>query len=92
MRETADTLRNFKRKVKAIERKAAGKTLIENPLMQKLEKKFTGNMDDDLNAKKAFDGICNVVSEIKTDDLKPAEAAGVITMLKRIDEVFKVIF
>ena len=60
--------------------------------MRDLEKNFTGNMDDDLNVKKAFDGICNVVSEIKTDDLNPAEAAGVITILRKIDEVFKVIF
>jgi cysteinyl-tRNA synthetase len=92
MRETADTLRNFKRKVKAIEKKAAGKTRIENPLMQELEKKFTGNMDNDLNVKKSFDGICSVVSEIRLDDLKPAEAAGIIKALRKIDEVFKVIF
>jgi len=91
MRETADTLRNFKRKVKAIEKKAAGKPRIENPLMQKLEKKFTGNMDDDLNVKKSFDGICSVVSEIRLYDLKPAEAAGIIKALREIDEVFKVI-
>ena len=49
-------------------------------------------MDNDLNVKNAFDGICSVISEIKTDDLKPAEAAGIIKTLREIDEVLKVIF
>ena len=60
--------------------------------MKDWKRTFAGNMDNDLNVKKAFDGICSVVSEIKADELKPAEAAGVIKALRKIDEVFKVIF
>jgi cysteinyl-tRNA synthetase len=92
MREAANTLKNLKRKVKAIERKTAGKAGIDGPLVQGLEKTFAGNMDNDLNVRDAFDGMCSVVSEIKLDDLKPAEAAGVLKTLRKIDEVFKVIF
>ena len=92
MRETADTLRNFKKKVKAIERKTAGKTGIESPIVQELEKNFTVNMDADLNVKKAFDGLYEIISGIRVQELKPSEAAGIITILRKIDEVFKVIF
>ena len=92
IRETADTLRNFKKKVKAIEKKAAEKTVIAGPLVQEMEKNFTGNMDDDLNVKKAFDSIGTVIAKIKLDDLKPAEAAGIIKTLRKIDGVLKVIF
>lgn len=92
MHEAADTLRNFKRKVKAIERKAARKTGIEGPPMQALEKTFAGNMDNDLNVRDAFDGLYDVISGIKVEELTPAEAAGIIKALREIDDVFRVIF
>lgn len=92
MRDTANTLRKLKVKVKALERKARGITGGEGPLMHGLEKIFAGNMDNDLNLKDAFDGICSIVSEIKAEEMKPAEAAGILKTLREIDEVFKVIF
>ncbi|MFZ3136251.1 MAG: hypothetical protein WA126_02540 [Thermodesulfovibrionales bacterium] len=49
-------------------------------------------MDNDLNVKRAFDGLYTILSSMHVDTLKPAEAAGIITILREIDEVFKVIF
>jgi hypothetical protein len=49
-------------------------------------------MDNDLNMKKAFDGLYKIVSDIKIDELKPVDASGIIKTLKGIDEVFKVFF
>jgi len=92
MRLTVNKLRTLKRHVKEIERKSAEKSGLRSFSVDRIEKAFAGNMDDDLNVKKAFDGICNVVSEIKADVLTPAEAAGIIKALREIDKVFKVIF
>ena len=49
-------------------------------------------MDDDLNVKKAFDGLNEMLSPADIRELKPAEAAGIILALREIDEVLKVIF
>ena len=49
-------------------------------------------MDNDLNTKEAFDGIYKIISRINIDKLNPVDASGVINTLKKIDEVFKVIF
>ena len=92
MRLTVNKLRTLKRCVKKINRKSAGKLGIGSSFGERIEKAFAGNLDDDLNVKKAFDGICGVIAEIKPDDLKPAEAAGIVKTLRKIDEVLNVIF
>lgn len=92
MQEAANTLRGFRKIVKAVERKAARKTGGDGPLIQGMEKIFAGNMDNDLNVKNAFDGLYDMISGIDPEALKPHEAAEIITTLQKIDEVFKVIF
>jgi hypothetical protein len=49
-------------------------------------------MDNDLNVKGAFDALYKILSEIRTENLKPLEASGIIHTLKEIDEVCKVIY
>jgi hypothetical protein len=49
-------------------------------------------MDNDLDVKGAVDGLYRIIPELKTDELKPAEAGGIIRTLTEIDSVLKVIF
>lgn len=88
----ADRLKTFKRYVKEIDGKASRKAVFEGETAESLTKTFTRHMDNDLNTKEAFDGIYNIVSRINIDELKPVDASGVLNTLKKIDEVFKVIF
>jgi hypothetical protein len=57
-----------------------------------MRRTFAVSMDDDLNVKKAFDRLYDVISGVRTDTLKAGEATGIIKTLKKIDDVFKVIF
>ena len=49
-------------------------------------------MDNNLDVKRAFDGLNRIVMKIDVNKVKPAEAADIIGTLKKIDEVLKVIF
>jgi cysteinyl-tRNA synthetase len=57
-----------------------------------LKKTFVDNMDNDLDVKGAVDGLYRIIAELNPDELKPAEAAGIIHTLTEIDSVLKVIF
>jgi cysteinyl-tRNA synthetase len=88
----ADRLKTFQRYVKEIEVKASRKAVFGGEAAESLTKTFTRHMDNDLNTKEAFDGIYKIVSRIDIDGMKPVDASGVLNTLKKIDEVFNVIF
>ncbi len=92
MRATAGKLRALKRLVRLIRKKSGQNHEGKNPVIRQLKKTFVGNMDNDVNAGKAFDGLYKMVSNINIDDLKPGEAAGITAALKEIDRVFQIIF
>ena len=87
-----EKLRTFKRLINKINAKASHGSHFQGKVPQSLRSTFTKHMDNDLNMKKAFDGLYKIVSDIKIDELKPVDASGIIKTLKGIDEVFKVFF
>jgi hypothetical protein len=49
-------------------------------------------MDADLDVKGAFDGLYEIICDIRADELGAGEASRIIKTLREIDEVFRVIF
>jgi cysteinyl-tRNA synthetase len=91
MAAAAERLRGFKRNVARIEAKA-GKDGADRKTAERTMNIFVREMDDDLNVKKAFDRVNEMLLSDDVKDLKPAEAAGIIQALREIDKVLKVIF
>jgi cysteinyl-tRNA synthetase len=97
MEAAAGRLREFKGLVGAIRKHAARKhtgssASVEGKVAVMLKKTFVDTMDNDLDVKGAFDGLYRIIAELKPDELKPAEAAGIVKPLREIDSVLKVIF
>jgi cysteinyl-tRNA synthetase len=92
MELVAGKLRAFKKLVRKINDKAGRKPAFESTIAQRIRSIFAVNMDDDLNVKKAFDGLYETISGANIYTLKAGEAAGIIKTLKEIDNVLKVIF
>ena len=92
MELTAGKLRTFKKLVKKINSKTGHKPDLEFEAVHRIKKAFVESMDDDLNVKTAFDGLYQIISDLRIDALKAGEAAGIIKTLQEIDDVFKVIF
>ena len=88
----ARRLREFKVLVGTIRKHARRSAPVEGKIVAKLKKTFVDNMDNDLDVKGAVDGLSRIISELKADELMPAEAAGMIDTLKHIDSVLMVIF
>jgi hypothetical protein len=42
--------------------------------------------------REAFDGLHKILSGVSVDELTPGEASGIVTTMKGIDGVLKVIF
>lgn len=91
MAAAAGRLRAFKKDIAGMKARA-GKTGADRKMSERITSIFVRNMDDDLNVKKAFDGLNEMLSPADIRELKPAEAAGIILALREIDEVLKVIF
>lgn len=91
MAAAAERLRAFKKGIAGM-RARAGKTGADRKTAARIRSIFVRQMDDDLNVKKAFDGLNEMLSPADLRELKPAEAAGIIQALREIDEVLKVIF
>ena len=67
---------------------------IESDIAKKYHKKFEAAMDDDLNTPQAlavlFDLITEVNKKIENRSLTKKEAADILSLLKKIDSVFKI--
>jgi hypothetical protein len=64
----------------------------DSMLSKKLQREFSKNMDSDLNVKGAFDSMYTSLSDYKIEEYPPKLAAGILSVLKDIDKVLKVIF
>ncbi len=87
-----EKLGHLKRKVKAIRRKASPKSQADREMLKRVKDAFKKEMDDDLNVKKAFDRVYDLIDGVELEALKPEAASGLIEGLKQIDEVLKVLF
>jgi cysteinyl-tRNA synthetase len=91
LESAAEKLRNLRRKIKMIGRKAEG-SKIDQQILKRVKDSFKREMDDDLNVEKAFDRLNEFVDDIKPQSLKPAAASGLVKGLKQIDGVLRVLF
>jgi cysteinyl-tRNA synthetase len=88
----ARKLREFNELVGTIRKHTRRSAPVEGKIVAMLKKTFVDNMDNDMDVKGAVDGLSRIISELKADELMPAEAAGIIDTLKDIDSVLMVIF
>jgi cysteinyl-tRNA synthetase len=93
MRTASETLRVLKRDVAKIKRDAAAAHHAgDGTIAQHIREDFARHMDNDFNVKEAFDGIARIVSGAATSEINAGEASGIISVLKDVDSVLKVIF
>jgi cysteinyl-tRNA synthetase len=92
MELVAGKLRRFRKIVRKINDKAGGRPDLESEIVKRIKNVFVGSMDDDLNVKKAFDGLYEILSGVNIDSLKTGAASDIIKTLKKMDDVFKAIF
>jgi len=48
-------------------------------------------MDNDLNVKKAFDGVSSILGGISVARLRTAEASAIMSAIREIDDVLQVL-
>ena len=92
MRSAADKLKRFRDTVRNIEKRAGHRVYLHGSIVQTLKQAFVDKMDNDLDVRGAFDELYGRLSEIKVEALEPGEASGIISALREIDGVLKVIF
>ena len=91
MRSAVEKLRTFREMVVKIEGRANQGADLHGSIVQRIKDTFAENMDNDLDVRGAFDGLYGVLSEIAIEELKPAEALGMMKTLRKIDDVLRVI-
>jgi cysteinyl-tRNA synthetase len=84
-------LRDMKKRIGRI-RKKAGLSRPDEAIVGKIKEVFSKGMDNDLDAMAAFDGLRDMLSRADIHRLNPQEASGIITGMKEIDKVLRVIF
>ncbi|HMK59865.1 MAG TPA: class I tRNA ligase family protein [Dissulfurispiraceae bacterium] len=92
MEEAASKLKEFRRMVAAISRRAGKIAAVESKISSALKKVFAGRIDNDLDVGGAFDGLHDFLSGLDVDGVAAAEASGIIRALKEIDQVLQVVF
>jgi cysteinyl-tRNA synthetase len=91
IKSAVSALEDMKKKVGEI-RKKADASCPDQAIAGQVKEVFSKGMDNDLDITAAFDGLRDMLSRADIDHLNPKEASGVITAMKEIDKVFKVIF
>ena len=85
-------LRTFRKMAKEIEGRAHEKVEAGGQAAERVKGIFAEKMDDDLDVRGAFDGLYGVLSGLELTELKHSEASGIMTTLREIDGVLRVIF
>jgi cysteinyl-tRNA synthetase len=89
---TSRKLKEFRKRLNLIA-KAGGKGSYNDGVeAAKLRTIFSQNMDNDLDVRKAFDGLDRLLSHITVEELHPGEARAIVLALRDIDKVLRVIF
>lgn len=92
MRNAAERLRYFKKRLQAVEVRARDNDDIDRNIGKKIEKMFVENMDNDLDVKRVFDALYEYVSAIDIDRLSDKTASGIMRAMRDIDGVLQVFF
>jgi cysteinyl-tRNA synthetase len=92
MLASAFRLREFKKAVGAIRKRAGRSSFVQCNAADMMKKVFGEGMDKDLDVRAAFDGLYEIIVGINVAELKLAEASGIIKALREIDSVLKIIF
>jgi cysteinyl-tRNA synthetase len=92
MHAAAERLREFRESISAGRKKAGNAKPEETAHSRELRTAFVVGMDNDLDIKKVFDGMHQILKKIRVADLKPSAAAGIQEALKKADDVLQVLF
>jgi len=92
MRSAAEKLKNLKRRMKAIRRKAGQESGVDRDIRDRVKEIFTEAMDDDLNVGRAFHRLFEFIGGVRLEALRPKKASGLIKGLEEVDAVLKVLF
>ena len=92
MQLASGRLRKLKKMVVMLENRAAPRATRHGEIAAALRKAFADGMDNDLDVRSAFDGICGVLMKTEPGTLEPGGASAALRTLKKIDEVLQVIF
>ncbi|MFO0752802.1 MAG: class I tRNA ligase family protein [Thermodesulfovibrionales bacterium] len=92
MRSVTELLRSFRRAVSLLGERAGGRTPPEAESARKLRSIFEERMNDDLDVRGAFDGLCRYGAGLDLSALGAGEAAGMVRALREIDGVLGVLF
>jgi cysteinyl-tRNA synthetase len=88
---SAVKLRAFLQIVRKLKRRAWHTSGIDSQISKEIRNIFSKNMDADLNVKKAFDGIYDMLCTIMISEILPSTAAGILKSIKETNEVLKII-
>lgn len=91
MRSAADRLRKFRKMVKEVEARADQEATLDAKPARRMKEVFAESMDNDLDVRRAFDGLYRVLSELEFVELKPTESSGAMKALREIDGVLRVL-
>lgn len=92
MNKRANRLRAIKEHIKKIGEKAGGEADPEEKKSLQIKSTFIEHMDNDLNVKKAIDGIANILLRTSPDKLQVFEAAAIMEVVGKIESVLQVLF
>ncbi len=91
MKTSTEMLLDFKKRVGRIMKKAGGFNP-DDPIADSIKELFIKHMDNDLDVAGAFDSLHKLLFCIDVEEMKSEEASAVISGLKEIDSVLRVIF
>ena len=92
MNKRANRLRAIKEHIKKIGEKAGGEADPEEKKSLQIKSIFIEHMDNDLNVKRAIDGIGDILGRISPDKLQGFEAAAIMKVVRKIESVLQVLF
>jgi cysteinyl-tRNA synthetase len=91
MAKSASCLRTIRDRIGEISKKAGVETEPEEIRSRRIETAFMEHMDNDLDVKRAFDGIASILDGISPDCLRAEEAAAIMATIRKIDCVLQVL-
>ena len=91
MEKSASRLRTVKNRIREIGGKAGAEAEPEEIRGLQIKTVFIEHMDNDLNVKRAFDGVASILDSISPDCLREEEATAVMAAIREIDRVLQVL-
>jgi cysteinyl-tRNA synthetase len=92
MDHTAENLRAFKRKTRALDPASKAKLEVDEGMYHRVRRLFSARMDRDLDVGGAFDELHGFLARPEARQGNPRVSAGILKALMEIDDVLQVIF